>query len=124
MKKTISSKRGPARKPKTGAQRADEYLAGISEPARTALKRVRAIIRSAAPPDATQGMGCGIPMFQDKGRLASLAAFSEHCSLFPEEGPAVKFQNELKNFETAKGMIRFVPEMKARSAENEGKRGR
>jgi uncharacterized protein YdhG (YjbR/CyaY superfamily) len=124
MKKTKPSKRGPARKPKTGAQRVDESLAGISEPARTALKRVRAIIRSAAPPDASEGIRCGIPMFQYKGTLASLAAFSGHCRVFPGARPAVKFPNEPKNFETAKGTLRFVPEMKPRSAENEGKRGR
>jgi len=135
MKKTKSSKRGPARKPKTGARRVDEYLAGISEPARTALKRVRAIIRSVAPPDATEGIRYGIPMFKYQGMLASFAAFSEHCSVFPGAGPTVKFKNELKNFETAKGTIRFVPEkpipatllkkmMKARIAENEGKRSR
>jgi uncharacterized protein YdhG (YjbR/CyaY superfamily) len=135
MKKAKSSKRGRVRKPKTGAQLVDEYLRGISEPARTTLKRVRAIIRSVAPPGATEGISYGIPMFKYKGMLASFAAFSDHCSLFPGAGPAVKFKNELKNFETSKGTIRFAPDkplpaalvgkmMKARIAENERKKSR
>ncbi|MGA8442236.1 MAG: DUF1801 domain-containing protein [Candidatus Sulfotelmatobacter sp.] len=134
-KKTKSSKRGPAGKPKTGAQLVDEYLRGITEPARTTLKKVRAIIRSVAPADATEGISYGIPMFKYKGMLASFAAFSDHCSLFPGAGPTVKFKNELKNFETSKGTIRFALDkplpaalvekmVKARIAENERKKGR
>jgi uncharacterized protein YdhG (YjbR/CyaY superfamily) len=134
-KKTKSSKRGPVRKPKTGAQLVDEYLRGTSEPARTTLQKVRAIIQSVAPADATEGISYGIPMFKYKGMLASLAAFSDHCSLFPGAGPTVKFKNELKNFETSKGTIRFALDrplpaalvekmVKARIAENERKKGR
>jgi uncharacterized protein YdhG (YjbR/CyaY superfamily) len=134
-KKTKSSKRGPVRKPKTGAQLVDEYLRGTSEPARTTLQKVRAIIQSVAPADATEGISYGIPMFKYKGMLASFAAFTDHCSLFPGAGPTVKFKNELKNFETSKGTIRFALDrplpaalvekmVKARIAENERKKGR
>ncbi len=135
MKKAKSSKHSPARKPKTGAQLVDDYLRGVSEPARTTLKKVRAIIRSFAPPEATEGISYGIPTFKYKGMLASFASFSDHCSLFPGAGPAIKFKNELKNFETSKGTIRFAPDkplpaalvgrmVKARVAENERKKGR
>jgi uncharacterized protein YdhG (YjbR/CyaY superfamily) len=135
MKKTKSSKRGPATKPKTGAQLVDEYLRGIAEPARTTLKKVRAIIRSVAPADATEGIRYGIPTFQYKGMLAGFAAFSDHCSLFPGAGPTFKFKNQLKNYETSKGTIRFALDrplpaallekmVKARMAENERKKGR
>ncbi len=134
MKKPKPSKRGPARKRKTGAQFVDDYLAGISEPARTTLKRIRAVIRLVAPPEATEGISYGMPMFKYKGMLASFAAFSDHCSLFPGAGPTIKFKNELTNFETSKGTIRFAPDkpvpttllkklVKARIAENEHKKG-
>jgi uncharacterized protein YdhG (YjbR/CyaY superfamily) len=113
----------------------DEYLAEISEPARTTLKTVRAAIRSVAPPEAIEGISYGIPTFKYKGMLAAYAAFSDHCSLFPGAGPTVEFKNELKNFQTSKGTIRFAPNkpipatlvkklMKARIAENERKKGR
>jgi uncharacterized protein YdhG (YjbR/CyaY superfamily) len=135
MKKAKSVKRGSAPKPKTIINSVDEYLAGIPEPARTTLNKVRAVIRSVAPPEATEGISYGIPTFKYKGMLASFAAFSDHCSLFPGAGPTIEFKNELKNFETSKGTIRFAPNkplpatllkklVKARIAENERKKGR
>jgi uncharacterized protein YdhG (YjbR/CyaY superfamily) len=113
----------------------DEYLNRIPEPARTALKKLRAIIRSVAPPEATEAISYGIPTFKYKGMLASYAAFSGHCSLFPGAGPTIEFKNELKNFQTSKGTIRFAPDkpppaallkklLKSRIRENERKKAR
>ncbi|MGC2019994.1 MAG: DUF1801 domain-containing protein [Candidatus Sulfotelmatobacter sp.] len=125
-------KSGTRRKiPKT----VDEYLERVPEPSRTTLNKVRKVIRSVAPPEATEGISYGIPTFKYKGMLASFAAFSDHCSLFPGAGPTIEFKNELKNFQTSKGTIRFAPDkplpaallrklVKARIAENERKKGR
>ena len=135
MKKTKSDKRGPAGKPKVDTNGVDEYLARVSEPARTTLKTVREVIRSVAPPEATESISYGIPTFKYKGMLVAYAAFSDHCSLFPGAGPTVEFKNELKSFQTSKGTIRFALNkplpatllkkmVKARIAENEGKKGR
>jgi uncharacterized protein YdhG (YjbR/CyaY superfamily) len=76
-----------------------------------------------------------MPTFKYKGMLASFAAFSDHCSLFPGAGPTIEFKNELKNFQTSKGTVRFAPNkplptallkrlLKARIAENELKKSR
>ena len=113
----------------------DEYLERVPEPARATLNKVRAVIRSVAPSEATEGISYGMPTFKYKGMLASFAAFSDHCSLFPGAGPTIEFKNELKNFQTSKGTIRFAPNkplaaallkrlVKARVAENERKKGR
>jgi uncharacterized protein YdhG (YjbR/CyaY superfamily) len=114
----------------------DEYLAGVPEPARSTLERVRAVIRSAAPPEATEVISYRIPMFKYKGMLMGCAAFSNHCSLFPGSLSAMKgLKNELKGFETSKGTIRFPMDkppsaalvkklVKARLAENERKQQR
>jgi uncharacterized protein YdhG (YjbR/CyaY superfamily) len=113
----------------------DEYLNRIPEPARSTLKKLRAIIRSVAPPEATEAISYGIPTFKYKGMLASYAAFSGHCSLFPGAGPTIEFKNELKNFQTSKGTIRFAPDkplpaallkklLKSRIRENERKKAR
>ena len=129
MKKEKSGK--PTKVPKT----VNEYLERVPEPARTTLKKVRAIIRSVAPAEATEAISYGIPTFKYKGMLASFAAFSDHCSLFPGAGPTIEFKKELKNFQTSKGTIRFAPNkpfpatllkklVKARIAENERKKGR
>jgi uncharacterized protein YdhG (YjbR/CyaY superfamily) len=132
MKKAKTGKRNPAARAKTSGDEVDEYLAGIPEPARATLNKVRAIIRSVAPPEATECISYGIPTFKYKGMLASFAAFSDHCSLFPGAGPTIKFKNELKNFQTSKGTIRFAPDkplpatllkkiLKARIAHNKRK---
>jgi len=113
----------------------DEYLERIPEPARTTLNKVRSVIRSVAPTEATEGISYGIPTFKYKGMLASFAAFSDHCSLFPGAGPTIEFKNDLKNFQTSKGTIRFAPArplpatlikklVKSRIAENQRKKGR
>jgi uncharacterized protein YdhG (YjbR/CyaY superfamily) len=133
--KKASVKRGSAPKPKTISNSVDEYLAGVPEPARTTLQKVRAVIRSVAPAEATEGISYGIPTFKYKGMLAAYAAFSDHCSLFPGAGPTIEFKNELKNFQTSKGTIRFAPDkplpatllkklIKARIRENERKKAR
>jgi uncharacterized protein YdhG (YjbR/CyaY superfamily) len=121
----------PTKVPKT----VDEYLERVPEPARTTLKTIRAVIRSVAPAEATESISYGIPTFKYKGMLASFAAFSGHCSLFPGAGPTIEFKNDLKNFQTSKGTIRFAPNkplpaallkklVKARIAENKRKKGR
>jgi uncharacterized protein YdhG (YjbR/CyaY superfamily) len=116
-------------------QTVDQYLAGVPDSARTTLNKVRAVIRSVAPAEATEGISYGIPTFKYKGMLASFAAFSDHCSLFPGAGPTIEFKNELKDFQTSKGTIRFAPDkplpatllkklLKARIKENERKKSR
>jgi uncharacterized protein YdhG (YjbR/CyaY superfamily) len=46
-----------------------DYLARVPEPARSNLEKVRAIIRSVAPPEATEVISYRIPMFKYKGML-------------------------------------------------------
>lgn len=85
----------------------DEYLAGVPEPARGTLIRVRAAIRSAVPPEATESISYGVPMFKYKGLLLGFAAFSNHCSVFPGPDVIAAFKDELKGFTTSKGTIQF-----------------
>lgn len=111
----------------------DEYLAGVPEPARTTLGKLRATIRAAAPKDATEKISYGMPAFYYKGGLVAYAAFKGHCSLFPMDGGITKeFAAELAKYEVAKGTIRFALDkplpaalvrkiVKARVAKNEAK---
>jgi uncharacterized protein YdhG (YjbR/CyaY superfamily) len=85
----------------------DGYLAGVPEPARTTLKRVRATIRATVPAEATEGISWGMPMFKYKGMLLGLAAFANHCSIFPGPGVIAALKDELKGFHTSKGTIQF-----------------
>jgi len=85
----------------------DEYLARVPEPARGTLNKIRAAIRSVAPPGATEAISYGMPAFKHNGVLVWFAAFSKHCSLFPGSSAIEAFQGELKSYATSKGTIQF-----------------
>jgi len=107
----------------------DEYLAGVPEPARGTLNKVRAAIRAAVPPEATEAITYRMPTFKYKGSLVAFAAFKNHCSLFPMSMAVIAaFKDELKGFHTSKGTIHFPLDkpaallkkmVKARVAQNE-----
>ena len=107
MKKGKSGRRGSS-KGRTAAKTVDEYLAGVPEPARSTLNKIRAAIRSAAPPEATEAISYGMPAFKYKGPLIWFAAFSDHCSLFPTASVIEAYKKELKGFSTSKGTIHFT----------------
>jgi len=84
------------------------YFAAVPEPGRATLKRVRDGIRSVLPAGATETISYGIPTFNYKGALVAIAAFSDHCSLFPMGSSAIKqFAADLKPYRTSKGTIQF-----------------
>ncbi len=108
MKKTKSRKsRSPAKR--TGPPKnVEEYLARVPEPARSALKKIRAAIRSVVPRKATETISYRIPAFKsEEGMLVWFAAFSDHCSLFPTAAIMAKFKSQLKRFSVSKGTIHF-----------------
>jgi uncharacterized protein YdhG (YjbR/CyaY superfamily) len=85
----------------------DEYLAGVPEPARSTLNRIRKAIRAAAPRETTETISYRMPAFMYKGILMWFAAFDDHCSLFPSAAVIEAFKDDLKAFSTSKGTIRF-----------------
>src|SRR5213594_4380153 len=133
MKKVKSGNRSSAGKGNSAPKNIDEYLAGVPEPARSTLNKIRAAIRSAVPPEATETISYGMPAFKYKGVLVWFAAFAKHCSLFPTASVIEAFKNELKGFATSKGTIQFPTDkplptalvkklVKARVAQNESKK--
>ncbi len=135
MKKVKSGNRSSAAKGSGAPKNVDEYLAGVPEPARSTLNKMRAAIRSTVPPEATETISYGMPAFKHKGVLVWFAAFSNHCSLFPTASVIEAFKSELKGFSTSKGTIHFPTDkplptalvkklVKARVAQNESKKRR
>jgi len=135
MKKVKSAHRSSAAKRRGTPKNVDEYIAGVPEPARGTLIKMRAAIRSAAPPEATETISYRIPAFKYKGVLVWFAAFSNHCSLFPTAAVIEAFKDELKDFSTSKGTIHFPADkplptalikklVKARVAQIESKKRR
>jgi len=91
-----------------GKAEVEAYLARVPEPARTTLEEMRAMIRAAAPADATEAISYKIPSFQYKGGLVWYAAFKKHCSFFPMDLSLLdEFGEELKKHKTSKGTIQF-----------------
>jgi uncharacterized protein YdhG (YjbR/CyaY superfamily) len=114
------------RKPKT----IDEYLVGVNADHRDALQKLRETIHGVAP-KAEECISYGIPAFRLNGRsLVFFGAWANHCAFYPGSSATLKkFRNELRNFQTSKGTLRFSPDkpmpvalvkklLKARIAEN------
>ncbi|MGA3048175.1 MAG: DUF1801 domain-containing protein [Terracidiphilus sp.] len=118
----------------SGRAEVEAYLARVPEPARTTLEKMRAMIRAAAPKDATEAISYRIPSFHYKGALVWYAAFKKHCSFFPmNQSLGDEFAEELKKYKISKGTIQFpvdkpLPKalvtriVKARVAANEAKK--
>lgn len=109
----------------------DEYLASRPEDQRAALEKLRETIRSAAP-KAEECISYRLPAFRLNGRsLVAFGATKRHCAFYPMSSTIVAdHQDELKDFDTSKGTIRFQPDkllpvslvrkiVRARIAENE-----
>ncbi|HET9180229.1 MAG TPA: DUF1801 domain-containing protein [Terriglobia bacterium] len=107
MKKLKSGKGAAVAKAKGPAKNVDEYLAGVPEPARSTLQKVRATIRSAAPPEATETISYGMPALKHNGILVWFAAFSNHCSLFPTSSVIEALKDELRGLHISKGTVQF-----------------
>jgi uncharacterized protein YdhG (YjbR/CyaY superfamily) len=109
MKTSKSAKRTSAAKPKPSPapKNIDDYLAGVPEPARGTLQKVRAAIRSAVPPGATETVSYKIPAFRDGEIIIWFAAFANHCSIFPTARIIEQFKDDLKPFTISKGTIQF-----------------
>jgi len=107
MKKATSGNRRDAPKGNGAPRDVEEYLAGVPEPARSVLQKMRTAIRSAVPPEASETISYRMPAFRCKGALVWYGAFSNHCSLFPTASVVEMFKNELKGFSMSKGTIHF-----------------
>jgi uncharacterized protein YdhG (YjbR/CyaY superfamily) len=118
------------------AKTIDEYLAGVNADHRGALQKLREAIHSVAP-TAEECISYGIPAFRLNGRsLVFFGAWANHCALYPGSSATLKkFRNELSDFQTSKGTLRFSPDkpmpvalvkklLKARIAENNARANR
>jgi uncharacterized protein YdhG (YjbR/CyaY superfamily) len=89
----------------------DEYLAPWSADKRTALEKLRQIIRTIVP-EAQEVISYGIPTFRFEGKMVvAFGAAAKHCALYPLSSAQLEaFSEELKDYSTSKGTIRFQPD--------------
>jgi uncharacterized protein YdhG (YjbR/CyaY superfamily) len=86
----------------------DDYIDAQPPAARTALERVRSIIRKALP-NAEEVISYNIPAYkQDGERVIFFAGFKEHFSLYPVKADLVAtLKDELARYEKSTGTVRF-----------------
>lgn len=85
----------------------DEYLAALSDDKRAALEELRKTIRAAAP-EAQECISYQLPAFRLNGMLVSFGATAKHCAFYLMSSSTVAaHQDELKDYDTSKGTIRF-----------------
>ena len=111
----------------------DEYLAALGGDQRAALERLRKAIRAAAP-EAEECISYQLPAFRLDGMLVGFGATASHCAFYLMSSATVEaHREELHDYDTSKGTIRFQPEkplplalvrklVKARIAENQRRR--
>jgi len=85
----------------------EDYFAALPANARNMLEKLRSVIRSVVPKDATEVISYRIPAFRQKKIIVWYAAFWDHCSLFPTAVVIENFKDELKNYTISKGTIQF-----------------
>jgi len=95
--------------PKAGPKTIDEYLAALGAEQRVALGKLRQAIQAAAP-SAEECISYQIPAFRLDGRmLVAFGAWANHCAFYP--GTVLgAFKDELRDYDTSKGTIRFPSE--------------
>jgi len=113
----------------TKVKTVDEYLARVSDDKRAALQKLRKTIKAAAP-RAEECISYQLPAYRLNGMLVAFGATANHCAFYPMSASTVAaHEEELKDYETSKGTIRFQPDnplpaslvrklVKARIAEN------
>lgn len=86
----------------------DAYLARLPAAQRAALQDLRRQILAAAP-DAKEVISYGMPGFRLNGVLVWIGAARTHCALYPH-GLVEAFADQLRDYDTSKGAIRFQPD--------------
>ena len=107
--KVKSTTKKASAKPK--GQTIDDYLANVRDDQREALEKLRQMIKAAVP-KAEECINYGVCAFRlDGDCVAGFGAGANHCTYYPMSGSTThELRDELEDYETSKGSIRFAPE--------------
>ncbi|MBO9728436.1 MAG: DUF1801 domain-containing protein [Chitinophaga sp.] len=90
----------------TNATTVDEYIAGFPPDIQQVLEEVRNTVKKAAP-QATEGIGYGMPAYKQNGPLVYFAAYPHHIGFYPIPSGMETFKAELSKYKTGKGSVQF-----------------
>lgn len=86
----------------------DEYIAGFPESTQKQLKRIRAVIRAAAP-EAREKISYKIAGYELNGRnLVYFAGWKKHISLYPIPAGDEAFEKEISRYVDGRGTLKFL----------------
>lgn len=84
----------------------DAYIATFPRKIQSRLRELRKTIRQAAP-EAEEGISYNMPSYKQNGPLVYFAAYEGHTGFYPTGAGMTAFAQELGDYETSKGTIRF-----------------
>lgn len=84
----------------------DEYIAGFSPEVQAILRRVREVVRGAAP-QAQEVISYRMPALKQNGILVYFAAFKGHIGLYPPVSGDAQIQRAIAPYAGEKGNLRF-----------------
>lgn len=101
----------PSKSPMPSFATVDDYIANQAEAAQEILKELRGIIHDAAP-DVVEIPNSKVPSFTlvpgSKPQLQlMMAAYAKFVSFYPFEKTVEAFADQLKDYETGKGSVKF-----------------
>jgi uncharacterized protein YdhG (YjbR/CyaY superfamily) len=85
----------------------DAHIESVPKTVQGSLKKLRAVIRAAAP-GAVETIKYGIPTFVLAGKnLVHFSGYEHHIGFYPGSEAIVTFAKQLVRYETSKGTVRF-----------------
>jgi uncharacterized protein YdhG (YjbR/CyaY superfamily) len=84
----------------------DEYIAGFPQDVQEILRKIRCLVREAAP-EAEETIKYQIPTFVLHGNLVHFAAFKNHIGFYPTPSAINAFSADLASYEWSKGAVQF-----------------
>jgi uncharacterized protein YdhG (YjbR/CyaY superfamily) len=84
----------------------DEYISQSPKEVQPALRKIRAVIKEAAP-GAVERISYQMPGFYLNGMLVWFAAHRTHIGFYPKGSGIEAFKDELSAYKWAKGTVQF-----------------
>jgi uncharacterized protein YdhG (YjbR/CyaY superfamily) len=85
----------------------DEYISALPNNVKNIVEEIRLAVNEVVP-TAEEVISYNMPAFKFHGILVYFAAHKEHIGFYPANAKLITaFKDELKDFETSKGTIKF-----------------
>lgn len=84
----------------------DQYITRYPAEQQKVLQKIRETIQAAVP-EATEKISYGLATFVYHGNLVHFGGYDTHYGFYPGSGPIADFADQLEDYDTSKGTVRF-----------------